>query len=107
LLFYFRRQQQWRGHFGCQRRLPPFGIGNDIGGSIRIPATMCGIFGLKPTNFPDHTLPVDGLVPDFSAYHPAIEQLSNGPLARYADDLPLVLSVRFICDYFLVSKINL
>jgi hypothetical protein len=46
----------------------PFGIGNDIGGSIRIPATMCGIFGLKPTNFPNHTLPVDGLVPDFSAY---------------------------------------
>jgi Asp-tRNA(Asn)/Glu-tRNA(Gln) amidotransferase A subunit family amidase len=71
----------------------PFGIGNDIGGSIRIPATMCGIFGLKPTNFPDHTLPVDGLVPDFSAYRPAIEQLSNGPLARYAGDLPLVLSV--------------
>jgi Asp-tRNA(Asn)/Glu-tRNA(Gln) amidotransferase A subunit family amidase len=86
----------------------PFGIGNDIGGSIRIPATMCGIFGLKPTNFPDHTLPVDGLVPDFSGYPPAVQQLSNGPLTRYADDLPLVLSVSFICAiYFFILTINL
>lgn len=27
----------------------PFGIGSDLAGSLRIPATMCGIVSLKPT----------------------------------------------------------
>lgn len=27
----------------------PIGVGTDIGGSIRIPASLCGIYGLSPT----------------------------------------------------------
>jgi Asp-tRNA(Asn)/Glu-tRNA(Gln) amidotransferase A subunit family amidase len=55
---------------------------------------MNGVFGLKPTNYPNHTVPVEGIEPNFIAYEPAKQQLTNGPLVRYADDLPLILSVR-------------
>jgi fatty acid amide hydrolase 2 len=66
-----------------------FGIGSDVGGSIRIPAMFCGIFGHKPTR---RTIPSTGHYP-MTKEHAALYQGSGyrlatiGPMARSAEDL--------------------
>ncbi|GAK67246.1 general amidase [Moesziomyces antarcticus] len=37
----------------------PLGVGTDVGGSVRIPATLCGVFGLRPSS---HRYPYEGAI---------------------------------------------
>ena len=63
--------------------ITPFALGTDGGGSIRIPASLCGLFGIKPQF---------GRVPVYPVS--ATPTLAHvGPLARTVRDAALLLSV--------------
>lgn len=66
----------------------PFGIGSDIGGSVRIPAAFCGTVGHKGTG---GLLPNTGQFPLPPAAASAL--LCSGPLARHVVDVMPLLSV--------------
>ena len=64
--------------------LAPFGVGSDGGGSIRTPATWCGLYGIKPQR---DRVP---LAPHDDGWQGLIV---NGPITRTVEDAALFLDV--------------
>src|SRR5581483_3052204 len=65
-----------------------FDIGTDIGGSLRMPAHTCGVFGLRPSY---GLVPPDGYLAGSRPLHSALDLNVVGPITRSARDLGLVL----------------
>lgn len=79
----------------------PLSICSDIGGSIRMPAFHCGLFGHKPTS----------KVVDWRGTFPEIkdgleEIFSFGPITRYVDDILPALKVMAGENYKLFTDID-
>jgi len=65
--------------------LGPIAVGNDGGGSIRIPSSLCGVFGLKPQF---------GRVPSYPHVVRGWETMNaEGPMARTVADAALMLDI--------------
>jgi aspartyl-tRNA(Asn)/glutamyl-tRNA(Gln) amidotransferase subunit A len=79
-------------------RMVPVATGTDTAGSIRAPAAICGVSGIKPTT---GTIPLDGIIPLASTFDTlgplagtvadcsvVLAAMSNGPAATVAHALP-------------------
>ena len=80
---------------GCATALAtgmtPLSFGNDVAGSIRLPAAYCGIYGFKPSF---GAVSLHGIQTDPKEKVNGLKTLAvAGPLARNINDLELAMSI--------------
>jgi amidase len=75
--------------------LTPLEFGSDIGGSIRVPAAFCGVYGHRPS---ETAMPRSGQFPFPPMPNAAVVMGVQGPMARSAEDLELALDVAVGAD---------
>lgn len=80
---------------GCATALAtgmtPLSFGNDLAGSIRIPAAYCGVYGFKPSF---GVVSLQGIQTDPAEKVNGLKSLAvAGPLARSIDDLELAMHI--------------
>jgi indoleacetamide hydrolase len=67
-------------------RIVPAGLGTDTAGSVRIPSSLCGTSGLRPSIFGGKLYPDEGVLPL------ALDLDTVGPMARTVADVALLHS---------------
>ncbi|MCP4136703.1 MAG: amidase [bacterium] len=70
--------------------MTPLEMGSDIGGSIRIPAHYCGVYGHKSSY---GSVSYQGHIPNLPGSLLTSDLVSMGPLARHPEDLALALPI--------------
>lgn len=65
-------------------RIQPLGEGSDMGGSLRIPASFCNVYGFRPSL---------GVIPSHSPAHRSAWLSRQGPMARDVRDLRRFMAV--------------
>ncbi|MFT5579276.1 MAG: amidase [Paraglaciecola psychrophila] len=83
--------------------LTSFEIGTDIGGSIRIPSSFCGVYGHKPSF---GIVPSKGYLDHASGGNDEADINVHGPIARSAEDLELLLGIMLRTDSALVAQLS-
>ena len=69
--------------------LVPAALGTDTGGSVRLPASACGLFGIKPTQ---------GLISRDGVFPLSVSLDTVGPLARSVTDIAKMLNILVVED---------